>query len=562
MGPVLRIRSTERNHGAREFTLPDPGGIVGRDPDCTVVLEDPSKHVSRKHLKIYLQDGQYYVSVVSKVNPVDLNGSTLRFGESARLNANDHIMIPPYEIEVATIPDAIGLSPTAAATQRAGPAPQSGAEPTPFPWLDSVSGPGTGADNDIFNLGPLANPAPSRLSSPDPFQRVTSSGKTGPLGDIAAIPPEGDVLGLPDSRNLDPLKILDSPAADGTPASDPFGIRSVPLVDLGGHERRGTPSLDHVHDMDLPFANSAHAVPPSAMPKAAPAARAETRAAAHAGADPLDQLLQDLARQAPASPRPGTPSAPFDFDVPMPRGVSAQSDPALDDLLSAPAAPAQDQVVASTSEAQGIASMAAPSPAGLDRFLAGLGIPREALHIESDEKTLELAGQIVRVAIESIIAFLLSRSVVKKELRAVDRTMLASRDNNPLKVMDSPEEALRFLFDGTEERLRAFQAPVPALKDACDDILAHELALLAGCRAAVIAAFNRFDPRIIEKQNEKGGLLGAINRRAQLWDSYAAQFEKTQAEMADQVEKVLSRDFMKEYMIQVAKFKRGQGSKP
>jgi FHA domain-containing protein/type VI secretion system protein len=266
-------------------------------------------------------------------------------------------------------------------------------------------------------------------------------------------------------------------------------------------------------------------------------------------------LLEDLAKQTPAAPGHDASIPPLDFAIPTPRGGPPPSASALEALLGEPSVPA----ASSPQPARAAPHVAAAAPAGsagLDHFLAGLGIPRDALHIASDEETLELAGRIVRAAIESIIAFLLSRSVVKKELRAADRTMLASRDNNPLKVMENTDEALRFLFDTSEERRRAFKAPVPALQDACDDILAHEVALLAGCRAAVIAAFRRFDPALIEKQNEKGGLLGAINRRAQLWDGYVAQFEKTQAELSDQVERVLSRDFMKEYMIQVAKFKR------
>ena len=56
---------------------------IGRDAACTIKLEDPNKHMSRFHVEIEEESGVYWMSVVSKVNPVMVKGR--RYGPGTRL---------------------------------------------------------------------------------------------------------------------------------------------------------------------------------------------------------------------------------------------------------------------------------------------------------------------------------------------------------------------------------------------------------------------------------------------------------------------------------------------
>jgi FHA domain-containing protein len=153
------------------------------------------------------------------------------------------------------------------------------------------------------------------------------------------------------------------------------------------------------------------------------------------------------------------------------------------------------------------------------------------------------------------MALLVARAEAKKEFRAEDRTMVASRDNNPLKLMADPKEAIDFLFD-PKERSGGFLPPVQAVADAFDDVRAHEAALIAGMRAAVLAALRRFDPKALEEELSKsaGGL--GLNRKAKLWDLFGAFQQKLARDAEDDFNKVFGREFVASYMAQVRQLRK------
>jgi FHA domain-containing protein/type VI secretion system protein len=91
-------------------------------------------------------------------------------------------------------------------------------------------------------------------------------------------------------------------------------------------------------------------------------------------------------------------------------------------------------------------------------FLEGAGLAGKEIRDAEIEEFLRQAGKIMRAAIEGSMALLAARATAKKELRAEDRTMVASKDNNPLKLMSDPQEAMAFLFD-TKNRTDGFLEP-------------------------------------------------------------------------------------------------------
>src|SRR5260221_14208784 len=50
---------------------------IGRGEECTLGLEDPKKHVSRVHVELEEKGSVYHLTVVSKVNPVFINGKRI-----------------------------------------------------------------------------------------------------------------------------------------------------------------------------------------------------------------------------------------------------------------------------------------------------------------------------------------------------------------------------------------------------------------------------------------------------------------------------------------------------
>ena len=60
---------------------------VGRGEECTLVLEDPRKHISRVHVELEEKDeGTFHLTIVSKVNPVFVNGK--KHVPGSRLDCN------------------------------------------------------------------------------------------------------------------------------------------------------------------------------------------------------------------------------------------------------------------------------------------------------------------------------------------------------------------------------------------------------------------------------------------------------------------------------------------
>ena len=199
---------------------------------------------------------------------------------------------------------------------------------------------------------------------------------------------------------------------------------------------------------------------------------------------------------------------------------------------------------------------AASAAAALAAFMQGAGMERVDLSQADADALIAECGATVRAAVEGLMGMLLARAKVKEELRAADRTMVAARENNALKLAESVDEALQFVFDPAA-RSDAFLPPSRAVADACADLQNHELALVAGMRAALLGAIKRFDPDVIEKRLQKEGSKSLLaNRKAQLWDSFVAFYQQTQTEAGDNFDRVFGAAFLRAYQEQIRRLSR------
>jgi type VI secretion system FHA domain protein len=431
---------------------------IGRGEECTLVLEDPKKHVSRVHVELEEKDGEVYLlTCVSKVNPVFVNRKKHAPGSKINLNAGDRFELGEYELELL--------------------------------------------------------PPPSIVKAPAPVLDVEET--TRPDNPMLQMPKAAQVKPALEKSNTVPVEIVEAKPAPAAPLPQPeipeepaFDASNLPPVEPG--------------IFDEPEVAEAPAVPEPVV------------AEAPAAPEPAGDVFAEATYVGAAAP----PANIFD------EATYVGSRPPGQEVAPAGAAGARPG---------GEAGMRAAVKA----FLEGAGLKEKEIADADIEAFLLQSGKIMRAAVAGAMALLAARATAKKELRAEDRTMVASKDNNPLKLMSDPDEALAFLFD-TKERTGGFLGPVQAVGDAFDDLRAHEVALFAGMRAALIGAIQRFDPKMLETELEKnaGGL--GLNRKAKLWEQFALYQQKLARDAEDDFNKVFGREFMGTYMEQV---KRLRGSR-
>jgi FHA domain-containing protein len=104
-------------------------------------------------------------------------------------------------------------------------------------------------------------------------------------------------------------------------------------------------------------------------------------------------------------------------------------------------------------------------------------LPPEALVLTPT--LMRLLGRLIHEATRGTVDLLVARAALKREIRA-EVTMIVTRENNPLKFSPSVEVALGHLLSPPA---RGFMESDRAMRDAYDDLRAHQFGFLAGMRA-------------------------------------------------------------------------------
>lgn len=165
---------------------------------------------------------------------------------------------------------------------------------------------------------------------------------------------------------------------------------------------------------------------------------------------------------------------------------------------------------------------AAPAPPPADSSLASLADVLRGTGIDASLITPELAadlGRILRIVVSGVLDVLEVRKRIKEEFR-LGVTTIRPQDNNPLKMSADVDDALHNLL---VKRSAAYLPPVEAFEDAFADIRGHQLAMLAGMRAAFDALMERFDPERLQQEFEQRGRKGSLlsgSAKSQYWELY------------------------------------------
>lgn len=484
------------------------GGTIGRSADSVLVLPDPERHISRTQATIAWHDGGYVIRNDGSSLPVVVNGRPLGKGGESALAVGDQIQVGGYSLEVSE------------------PGSRRGPPATPMP--------AGGEPVPLAGAGPTGDrPAPAGTTYPtiptgfDPFAEVEQPPHEPDTAPAAQA--EFD-LGPGTAPSIDQLFGLEKgggeaqPFAPGSPLGGPGGVAEQamsqdPLVALGAvAPPRPTPSPQRDDAMEIHAAY----IPPTVSfggGKTAPPASAPT----------------DMDKAAyPRKPPPAAPAA----------RVEDKSQAAPPASVTAP---------------QPAPGTAAP-PDLLRALLEGAGVPDLDIGAPLTPDTMRALGQLLNVVTQGLLDLLLARALTKSEMGA-QVTLIAPRENNPLKFSPSVEVALAYLL---APRGPGFMAPVAAVKDACDDLRAHQFGFMAGMRAALEGVLRRFDPAQLERRLTEKNVLDSLlpsHRKARLWSLFEELYAELTKEAKDDFDALFGREFLRAYQAQLDRLEAGPPEK-
>lgn len=201
----------------------------------------------------------------------------------------------------------------------------------------------------------------------------------------------------------------------------------------------------------------------------------------------------------------------------------------------------------------------ADADALVDALYAGLGLGPPAPQARTPAQ-LQLIGALLRASVQGTLTLLAARLIAKRELGA-SPTQIQTRQNNPLKFAPDADAALAMLLGAPR---RGFVPALEAVGDAFDDLRAHEVALLAGMRAALSAVLDRFDPVALEARlaADKGLFDNVLagSRKARLWERYAEQHASIAREIEENFDALFAAAFVEAYEAQRSQLARPGGA--
>ena len=505
------------------------GGTIGRADTNQMVLPDPERGISRVHAQVVFRGGSYAL-IGRGANQVIHNGKTVAHGAEVTLADGDQIEIGSYCIAVSTRRTARKVDPFDAAFGNSGqhqrPAPA--AQPSPL-------APKPLAASQAESTGPIrAAPAegkPSGFGIPDDWDPFAQEARGDPFAKRADAPnaapgrpsiPEPQVHGLvPPAAREDSLDALFG-LGGGAPKGDPFAASplapvvaqpntsaaSDPMRALLEPARVGVKAEpDHVSDLNTPWRNARQPPPQASRGAALPGAvfswDADARVGKVAG---------------PPAPAPS---------VPTPAAVSpATAPPAQAPPAHPVAGRLQDETL-------------------LDALRDGLGTP-ELRQLSLSPELMRQLGQLLRESTKGTVELLAARAALKREVRA-DVTTIIANANNSLKFSPSVEVALQYLLG---PRMAGFMPPVESMRDAYDDLKAHQLGVMAGMKAALAGVLQRFDPAVVEgKLVGRSGLSSLIpsSRKARLWEMFQELYQQLATEAEEDFNTIFGAAFLRAY---------------
>jgi|SRR6056297_1103248 len=171
-------------------------------------------------------------------------------------------------------------------------------------------------------------------------------------------------------------------------------------------------------------------------------------------------------------------------------------------------------------------SASPPAPGGadpdmvLDAIATAAGLPEGSLSRGNPLETATEIGRALHALSEELSTLLQARAVARRSVRSGQVTMIGREDNNPLKFMPTPDQALSAMFGPPRP---GFQRGGEAIRAAFSDVKRHQYATHAAIQPALARLLEDLAPETIEARVKTSGLLQ--NRRAKAWDTFVERWD-------------------------------------
>lgn len=409
--------------------------------------------------------------------------------------------------------------------------------------IDAMFGLGSGGGDPLANsvLAPAAI-APNMANHVDPLRSLN----TVTAASATAAPDNVSALNQP---FMEAPMVAPKPATLAAPAAamPSAGVKAPPVVGCSAGTRGAVLSWDSGAEDSRTVIRSkgngsgihpaAPVTPPSVAPSLGDFDSFGTTAPAAGAHDPLG--LADLGIGV-------APAASIPAQAPTRAAVPPSVPPVTAPVAAPTVAPAVTPAVSAAVPTDQAALIAA--------LREGLGMP--ALPLQSlTPEFMKLLGQLVHEATRGTVELLVARAALKREIRA-EMTMIVAKENNPLKFSPSVDVALNHLLSPPA---RGFMPPAPAMRDAYDDLRAHQFAFVAGMRAALEGVLKRFDPAVLEGKLTQKSVLATLlpsSRKAKMWDVFTELYGHISAEASDDFHELFGKEFLRAYEEHIDQLQR------
>ncbi len=188
---------------------------------------------------------------------------------------------------------------------------------------------------------------------------------------------------------------------------------------------------------------------------------------------------------------------------------------------------------------------------GVQNLIAALGLSGQ-LTYEQEQVLPQLIGEMTRESLNGMLQILRARNSIKNEFR-IAVTTIQPRENNPIKFATDVDDALELLFVRSS---KGFKPPVESVQDSFESIMDHQVAILAGIRAAFKSLLSRFDPLQLEQQFERLGKTGGIlpgMKGAKCWTAYDDFYQDLIGNFENSFQNLFGDEFVQAYEEQLRK---------
>ncbi|AMX01383.1 type VI secretion system-associated FHA domain protein TagH [Microbulbifer thermotolerans] len=554
------------------------GGSLGRADSNDWVLPDPERVVSSRHALITFSDNQYYL-VDESTNGTYLNQAENPVGKGNRvpLNDGDILGIGDYQLKVTLrkpkadsgLPKGLGeadfldsadrttFSPAAAAKM------QKQAEAQQLDsWLEpGASSAQSGEWGYVSSASPLSNEGLADPGSEvvDPLaalspasgaaggESLSGFGGSGNWEDDDWWKDGSEQDHAPADRHAMHFTTQQTPAPEAPPAQ--FAQSTSPGADFAQPVQPSaqrvqpppappSPPQQPVAEADNPFAES-FAVMQGQQVDGAPGFDNSPLGGFSAASQPFSQLQQ------PPAAEPLVQQVAAQNTAQIPQAPAQQVPPQAPAQQVPPQAPSQQ-----VSVQQEIGHTGGYSGAGTLAQTLGLN-----LRPEQQPQVEQQAAEIVQETVTRLIDLLRARSSIKNELR-VQRTVIQTEANNPLKFSATATDALSAMFAGNG----AFMDPRTAVADSFDDLSDHQVAVLAGMRAGYEAMLKFFNPENIERRLNSSGSVFA-SKNAKNWEGFVQMYRELAGDPESCYRRLFGDEFASTYEHQLSELKNARNLK-